>query len=167
MPTLLSPPSNPLYHSYLSFHSANLSKYLFCLVLSKFQFRTQGWKATHPARTLWVNELLCFSSTHSAKQPFFVSTGVAKWGWLGNLYFDFTPHSFVLKFWNFVKLNPQVFDPWIHRVLRCSFSWSKLHHISQRPYYCDMYILPDTHHRIQPPPLCRLMSRQASHIWRD
>jgi len=42
LPTLLASPSNPLYHSILSFQTANLSKFLFCLAVSKFHFRTQS-----------------------------------------------------------------------------------------------------------------------------
>jgi len=61
LPTLLPPTSNPLYHSYLSFQTANSSKLLFCLAVSKFHFGTQGWKATDSARTLWVNEMISFS----------------------------------------------------------------------------------------------------------
>jgi hypothetical protein len=79
LPTLLPPTSNPLYHPYLSFRIANLSKSLFFLALCKFHFTIQGWKSSAPARTLWVIEMLCFSLTHSARQTFFVTTGVAEW----------------------------------------------------------------------------------------
>ena len=73
------------------------------LLASQFHFRTQGRKATNSARTLWINETLCFSSTHTTRQLFFVSTAVAKWVWLSNLYFDITPHSVVFKWLNLSK----------------------------------------------------------------
>ena len=44
-------------------------------------------------------------------------------------------------------LNPQAFIPWIHLVLRCSFSWLKLQHISEHPYFCDVILLQNIHHR--------------------
>ena len=34
LPTLLASPRNPLYHSILSFQTANLSKFLFCITVS-------------------------------------------------------------------------------------------------------------------------------------
>jgi len=95
----------------------------------------------------WVSEILCFSLTHSARQHSYVSAGVAKRTLtISNLYFVITPHSFVIQLWNII-VNPQAFVPGIHRVLRCSFSWVKLQHISESPYTCNMYFLPDTHYK--------------------
>jgi hypothetical protein len=79
--------------------------------------------------------MVCLISNHSARQiSFFYRI------FQGGLY------SIVFKLWNFI-LKPQVFLPWIHRVLRCSFSWLMKQHISERPYTCDMYYFPHTHHK--------------------
>jgi hypothetical protein len=61
--TLLHLPTNPLYHPHLNFQTAKFSKFLFSVTLSKFHFSTAGWRATDRPGTLWVNEMLCFSST--------------------------------------------------------------------------------------------------------
>jgi hypothetical protein len=132
MPTLLHPPSIPLYHSYRNFHTANLSEFLFWLAVSKFHFGTQGWISTDPVLTLRVNEMLCSSLTYSARQPFLASTGACKWGLtVSNLYFVNTPHAFLLKLWNFI-LNPQAFVGRIHSVFLlavevATYQWAPLY----------------------------------------
>jgi hypothetical protein len=51
------------------------------------------------------------------------------------------------------------------RVLRCSFVWLKLQHISERPYSCSVnFHIKFTSQAYGRPPLCPLMCLQSSHI---
>ena len=70
-----------------------------------FQHSISGHKKDKPQTLLWhwVNEMVCFSLTHNAWQPCFVSTWAAKWVLtVSNLCFVITPHPFVFKLWNFI-----------------------------------------------------------------
>jgi len=114
------------------------------LLASQFHFRTQGRKATNSAQTLWINEKFCFSSTHSTRQLFFVSTAVAKWVWLSNLYFDITPHSVVLndkilsKPSSIYNMNPSCSSVFLLVVDFATYQWAPL---------CLWCCLFNTHHR--------------------